>query len=812
MTILSIARTTALIGALLAVSGCDSAEERAEKHYRSAIELLESGDLDRALVEFRNVLALDEFHNEARMAYARIARERGNIPDAYANFLRVAELAPDNLEARLALTEIAIRLRNWQEAERHYGVLKQANADIPGADAVGLVMEFREAVLAEDAPRIRELTRQAIALSESRPDNPVLLRVIIEGSMRDGDRETALRAIDRGMDLGDDDRTFSRMKAAILAEQEDYEALESHLRTMIERYPDDAEVKQALVRMLVGLGQAERAEEFLRSQIDGPDGPEYQLALISFIRQIRGADAALAEIEAAIARHEDPAPYRALRAAILFDLGDREGAIAELQDVVDKAEPSEQTDRYKVALARMLELTGNQVGARQLVEEVLESDPGQIDALKKSAEWLIEGDKTDDAINVLREVLDRAPQDADAMTLMARAHSRNGELELAQDLLALAAEVSEYAPEETLRLANLLVGEDRLRPAEDALINALRRNPGNLDLLRLLGRVYLLEEDWARAKQVEGTLRRQGSDRAVRLADELNLQIVARREGRSQALSLLERMAEDEGVGSPAQFALLRAKLSEGAGEEALAIAEEIAEANPDNPRAKFVLANTQLALRQYEAATGTLRDIVGVAPDFEQAWVQLARGLNALGRADEAIAVIDEGLAVNPEAPNLLWAKASFLERFNDIDGAIAIYESLYERNSASLIVANNLASLLASYRDDQESLDRAFAVARRLRGTEVPPFQDTYGWILYRLGDYEEALNYLRPAARALGNDPIVQYHLGAAYAALGQKEKALEAFRAALEIAGDADPRPQIEQARAEIERLATEATTE
>ena len=58
------------------------------------------------------------------------------------------------------------------------------------------------------------------------------------------------------------------------------------------------------------------------------------------------------------------------------------------------------------------------------------------------------------------------------------------------------------------------------------------------------------------------------------------------------------------------------------------------------------------------------------------------------------------------------------------DIDGAIAGYEALYAEDSGSPVLANNLASLIASYRDDPASLERAFAIARRLRGSEVPAF----------------------------------------------------------------------------------------
>ena len=74
--------------------------------------------------------------------------------------------------------------------------------------------------------------------------------------------------------------------------------------------------------------------------------------------------------------------------------------------------------------------------------------------------------------------------------------------------------------------------------------------------------------------------------------------------------------------------------------------------------------------------------------------------------------------MAATDNNANILWAKASRLERAGDIDGAIDIFEALYANNSSSIVVANNLASLITTYRDDAESLERAWSIARRLRG----------------------------------------------------------------------------------------------
>ena len=60
---------------------------------------------------------------------------------------------------------------------------------------------------------------------------------------------------------------------------------------------------------------------------------------------------------------------------------------------------------------------------------------------------------------------------------------------------------------------------------------------------------------------------------------------------------------------------------------------------------------------------------------------------------------------------------QASRLELDGDLEGAIALYERLYAMLPNEEVVANNLASLLSTAREDEASLARASVIARRLR-----------------------------------------------------------------------------------------------
>ena len=101
-------------------------------------------------------------------------------------------------------------------------------------------------------------------------------------------------------------------------------------------------------------------------------------------------------------------------------------------------------------------------------------------------------------------------------------------------------------------------------------------------------------------------------------------------------------------------------------------------------------------------------------------------------------------------------------------------------------MIVANNLASLLADHRTDKASLAQAKSLAALLKNSEVPQFKDTLGWVTYQQGDYGAAITLLEDAAAKLPNNALVQYHLGMSYLAAGDDTKASERFKKAQELA--------------------------
>jgi Tfp pilus assembly protein PilF len=153
--------------------------------------------------------------------------------------------------------------------------------------------------------------------------------------------------------------------------------------------------------------------------------------------------------------------------------------------------------------------------------------------------------------------------------------------------------------------------------------------------------------------------------------------------------------------------------------------------------------------------------------------------------RLDDALQVLRTGLQQDPKNMVLRLGVAGIQEAKHDIEGAMGTYESMLKDDPTSMLIANNLASLLSDYRSDKESLERAYSFASILAKAQVPQFKDTLGWINHLRGDNVTALQMLEEAARELPKVALVQFHLGATYQAVGQPQKATEQFKKAAEL---------------------------
>ncbi len=796
---------TLALASTLALAACESDEERAQSHFERAVALVADGEPERAAIELRNALQANDAHAEARLAYARLLREQDDVQGAIAQYLRLVELDPDHAEAHRELAELALQTRDVRGVEIHAQRAFELDPENPAVRALKASLDFRQGE-----------TAAAVAMAEGvlaeKPDSVPAHLILIADRLSANDYTGALTQVDAALAIVPDDEELHLARLAALGGDSNDPAVGEQLTRMVDLFPDNQDLRRALLQWHLSQGNQDAAITILRDVADQtPELADGYLNVVQFLLEVDGPAAARAELESLIATRPDPRPFRKALAQLDFAEGNQEEAIAALQALIEGQEPSSEIRDLQITLARMLQTAGRQDESVALVDTVLSGDPRSVEALKMRARWRVEADQTEDALLDLRAALTEAPEDPEIMTLMAMAHEREGATEQVGERLARAFEASNAGAGESLRYARFLMRAERVGQAESVVLDALRRAPENPELLMTLGQVHLQRSDWTRARQVAGLLRELGTPAGTELAASLDLAVL-QGEGRTEDMvGMLEGLAGADEGNMRARIGLIQARLAAGDTAEAEAEVEAILAEDPQSLPGRLINAGLMVMRGETAEAEAVYRSVIADQPQMREPYQILFALLGGLGRTADAIAVLDQGIDATERDGELLNTKAGLLYVQGDFEGTIALYEELYARDTANVVSANNLASMLSAYRDDPDSLDRAFQVARRLRGTEVPHFQDTYGWILVRRGDNAQALTYLEPAAAALPDDPLVQYHLGRAYLALERWGDARAALYRAVQVAGEESPLPQIVEAReriAEIDARAAE----
>ncbi len=100
---------------------------------------------------------------------------------------------------------------------------------------------------------------------------------------------------------------------------------------------------------------------------------------------------------------------------------------------------------------------------------------------------------------------------------------------------------------------------------------------------------------------------------------------------------------------------------------------------------------------------------------------------------------------------------------------------------------------------------VDKAYELAKRAReaAPNEPQLADTLGWILFKKGDYGNALRLLQESAGKLPNSAEIQFHAGMAHYMMGEEGPARLALQKAVDATADF---PEKDEARQRLALLA------
>jgi len=660
------------------------------------------------------------------------------------------------------------------------GRMLEQRQDLPGA-LRRYQRAFRadptaEPVLREIIPlafslnREEEAVRYATKLAELDASDPMLLRRLGVVLTEQEEYQKALALYEKVREL-EKDKTKSSAQVTLQLEM-------GRLYVLTEKY-DKAAALFKLVSQALDAPKEYGLNAVLLKTLSGDKGEVHELMAAAFL-EVGETEEAAKSFQRLEKFNSNKAVAAYHQARLAAKAGRHDEALSKLQEYFDARETSKGAGPYEL-LAKVLQETKQSDQLVGRLEKLLAEQEGNLPLNFALAEEYFKKDQFDKAeprykvvlakqpaaqiYRRLLEIYRRTTQAEELLRLLGEVAEKSGSLEI------VAEELKSVVEDEKLVTSLLAVARETFAEAKAENHNALRA----------AGLLALEAKNYDAAKEfLELALQAKPADKApVLLVWGLELFVA---EKFADAAKVFQRGIDEKALpeSNPAFYFYLAGALSmEGKIEEALAAARTAVEKKPDDPRFESRIAWIYYHAKRYDEAAKQYRELLNKY-DSNYDSPEIRSVVHDTRLILSNIAVLQNNL---PEAEE--WISQA-LDEFPDDAGAL-----------------NDLGYLWA---DQNKRLGRASRMIRK--AVEAEPenaaYRDSLGWVLYRLGKYDDALAEQGKAvelskAKDKQSDGVMYDHLGDIYAALDQKDKAAESWKEAARAFEKAEEKDKLEAVR-------------
>ena len=500
-------------------------------------------------------------------------------------------------------------------------------------------------------------------------------------------------------------------------------------------------------------------------------------------------------------------------------------------------------------LARLYRMQGEDDKSREVLRGVLARDPDNATVLRQLTQSLIESGDSAEAMRLLESAVARAPQPellvalGDAATQArdlpkaesayrqaaesrpddARIRGKLARCLLAQDKNQAALEqfqkLSQLEPEESenyLRIAQIYRRLDNLALAEENLLRARERSPGNLEVLYTEAMLYEDQGRYEDAIRVLSSAVSAVKANPARLADSKRTLVVLYQqlgrmyretENYTAAISTFQELTRF-GPDEERTARLLMAETYRDSRDMARAIAESerALELYPNDRGARLSRAVLLGENSETDRAAASAKELLRGDASDREVHIALAQIYERGRRFDEAELSIHraEKLSRTPGENEVLWLLLSAVyDRQKKYDLAEAQLQRVIELNPRSAQALNHLGYMLA-----ERGIRLEEAVGYIERALREDPnsgaYLDSLGWARFKQNRLEEAEKALRRAVERSGHDPTIREHLGDLYQKTGRPALAAREWERSLAEWNRSTPAERDAERMAEIDR--------
>ena len=184
------------------------------------------------------------------------------------------------------------------------------------------------------------------------------------------------------------------------------------------------------------------------------------------------------------------------------------------------------------------------------------------------------------------------------------------------------------------------------------------------------------------------------------------------------------------------------------------------------------------LSMNQISEAKNHLKDFGQKHPKYMNEMLQIESNLySELDEYEEALVLSEKLVLYYPKNTGFQLKRASLLLELDRKNEALEAYSAIVKNSPRDPNALNAYGYVLTNYSNNYKKAYKLIKKAIKL-DPDNPAIIDSYGWILYRMGKYEEAEEELNRAYQ-LYKDPEIAFHLIKVLLKTNKKERAKNIF---------------------------------
>ncbi len=216
--------------------------------------------------------------------------------------------------------------------------------------------------------------------------------------------------------------------------------------------------------------------------------------------------------------------------------------------------------------------------------------------------------------------------------------------------------------------------------------------------------------------------------------------------------------------------------------DQALRICRSWVRNAPHDVKALWSTAEVLAMKHEWSQAIKCVDRILALMPDTAWFWLARSDMCEAAGNVKEAIRSAEKAVGAEPWNVDAWIRHGHLLSVTNDIEDAMLSFHEATRLDPGNAIAWYNLGTC-------QEQMGPCKGVEAIRRAIELDPgfapALNTYGCIMEKAFDFQDAIRYFQRAIDADPNYARPWFNLGQVYRAIGRSDKAREAYREALAI---------------------------